>query len=458
MAQELNNTYQLISKISSIGIFIIWLMSLIVTIVDCKNKVEPNITKWTKYGMTGATLTSFLSFIFLTFSISAFFSLSKDHIIDTDSISYESDSFSSSSHNFYEYLYLGGSPSNPHKLPAPPTGEGILKGRISYQNNLAVGVTLAIVLNSEYRVKDIVTDTDGLFTVSLPPGAWTINSIQTESWENKPKEGRYTMYYGGKEKLSGNSYNRHAYFQKTGYPVNVTTDPKIIHFNASINKDIHLTWPNPKAQRIKATIDDTISWEKYPGATKYYIEIKKIRRDGDTTHYEQISSKILSDETSIPLSRLKYINTKGKEETEYAAEIYAFSEDGTPIAEFSETYEGGTFLLSDGNILVEDKLDNLFDLTSIEDPDEFQKKMEAISLNQRRATAVTVLIDDNMLHEAESLLNLIDSEYSQGKKEVLSGYILALEGACNKSNEMFDRALSINPNVCIPKTYKVNCE
>lgn len=219
MAQELNNTYQLISKISSIGIFIIWLMSLIVTIVDCKNKVEPNITKWTKYGMTGATLTSFLSFIFLTFSISAFFSLSKDHIIDTDSISYESDSFSSSSHNFYEYLYLGGSPSNPHKLPAPPTGEGILKGRISYQNNPAVGVTLAIVLNSEYRVKDIVTDTDGLFTVSLPPGAWTINSIQTESWENKPKDGRYTMYYGGKEKLSGNSYNRHAYFQKTGYPV-----------------------------------------------------------------------------------------------------------------------------------------------------------------------------------------------------------------------------------------------
>lgn len=458
MAQELNNTYQLLSKASPIGIFTIWLVSLIITILDCKNKIEPSFTEWTKSGLTGAALTSILSFIILAITVASFFLLSKNQIVDTNTAFYESESSSFASHNFYEYLYFGGSPSNPRKLPSPPTGEGILKGKISYQNNPAENVILAIVLNSKFRAKDIVTDSDGIFTVNLPPGAWTINSIHTESWKNRPKGGSYTMYYGGEEKLSGNSYNRHAYFQKTGYPVNVTTDPNIIHFNATINKDIHLTWPNPKAEGIKATINDTISWEKYPEAIQYYVEIKKIGREGSTTHYEQVTSKILSNETSLPLSSLKSIKTEGKEKTEYAAEIYAFSDNGTLIAEFSDTFQGGTFLLSDGNILIEDSLDDNFNLSSIEDPDEFMEKMKSISLNKQRANAVSILIDDNLLHEAESLLNLIDSKYSPGKKEVLSGYILALQGECNKSSEMFDKALFINPNVCIPDTYKVNCE
>jgi len=54
-------------------------------------------------------------------------------------------------------------------------------------NNPAEGVALTIVLNSKYRTKDIITNADGIFTVSLPPGSWNINSIQTESWINKPR-------------------------------------------------------------------------------------------------------------------------------------------------------------------------------------------------------------------------------------------------------------------------------
>ena len=151
------------------------------------------------------------------------------------------------------------------------------------------------------------------------------------------------------------------------------------------------------------------------------------------------------------------MNTGGKEETEYTAEIYAFSDDGALIAEFSDTYQGGTFILSDGTILIEDSLDSDFNLSSIDDHDEKVKKMKAISLNKKRADAVSLLIDDNLLHEAETLLNLMESTYSQGEKEVLAGYILALNGECHKSNEMFDKALSINPNVCIPSSYRNIC-
>jgi hypothetical protein len=201
-----------------------------------------------------------------------------------------------------------------------------------------------------------------------------------------------------------------------------------------------------------------ISWEKYPQASQYYVEIKKLRREGTTTYYEQVTSKVLANETTIPLSSIKHIKTTGKQKNEYSFEIYAFSENGTLLGEFSDTFRGGTFLLADGHVLVEDELHSLFDGISNGDPEAFEKKMHAVELDRRRRRAVEVLIEDNMLPEAETLLNLINSEYVNGQKEVLAGYIFALQGECIKSREMFDKALSIDPDVCIPDRYRHNCE
>ena len=39
-----------------------------------------------------------------------------------------------------------------------------------------------------------------------------------------PANGSFTIYYGGEDKLIGDSYNRHAYFQRTGFPVQVRAD------------------------------------------------------------------------------------------------------------------------------------------------------------------------------------------------------------------------------------------
>ncbi|CAB1065122.1 hypothetical protein D1BOALGB6SA_9919 [Olavius sp. associated proteobacterium Delta 1] len=194
-------------------------------------------------------------------------------------------------------------------------------------------------------------------------------------------------------------------------------------------------------------------------AKKYkHIEIKKLTREGTTTYYDQVTSRVLSKETVLPLSTLKHIKTKRTKQNEYAAEICAFSDDGTLLGEFSDTFQGGTFFLLNGYVLVEDKLQDFFDEASTEDPEEFEKKMETIALDKRRVNAVEVLIDDNMIPEAVSLLSLVSTECSKGEKEVLPGYIFAMQGNCAKSKKMFDKALSINPNVCIPKKYKDICE
>jgi hypothetical protein len=326
-----------------------------------------------------------------------------------------------------------------------------------YQNKPAEGVRMQIVLNSKYKAKNIVTDANGLFSVNLPVGDWKINSIQTEGWSNKPDDGDFTMYYGGEDKLRGNRFDRHTMFRQDGYKAAVDENSEKNHLTVTIKKDIDLVWPDDSVLGVDASITDAIRWEPYPSAQKYFVEIQSLKREGTTTHFNQITSKVIDSDTVLPLSSLKYIKTSAKEKQEYSVEIFAFAEDGTLLGEFSETFRGGTFKLADGHILVEDKLQKFFDAASNEDPEVFQKRMETISLDRRRADAVVVLVDDNMISEAGRLVELINSEYAKGRKEVLSGYILALEGKCNESKRMFDKALSINPEVCIPDKYRAVC-
>ena len=147
-----------------------------------------------------------------------------------------------------------------------------------------------------------------------------------------------------------------------------------------------------------------------------------------------------------------------KEKTEYDVEVYALQGDGTLISKFGKNFEGGNFNLSEGNILVEEKIEELFGGLSEEDPEEFEKRMKILETDRDRLDSVYVLIDDNMIDEAQSLVNLVNSEYARGKKEVLIGYIYALRNECDKSKEMFDMAVNIDPNVCIPESYRVDCD
>jgi hypothetical protein len=456
MMQQFRQITTTVSIIYLSGISILWAVSLIITIVDGKRENQSDGFKWTKTGVVAAILTTLFSFVLIGYTSAASVSTLQGKGIYTVSETSEEMS-SSTTHNFYTYLHLGGTPSGSHNLPAPPEGQGMIKGRIIYDNHPAVGVVMNIVLNSKYQAKNIVTDDDGVFSVHLPIGEWKINSIQTEGWSNKPSDGEFTLYYGGEDKLRGNRFNHHNIFQKDGFEAVADASSEEVHLTVTIKKDIELVWPDDSVQGIDASIADAIRWEPYPSAKKYLIKIKGLRREGTTTYFNEITSKLIDGETALPLSSLKYIKSNAKEKQEYSVEIYAFAEDGTLLGEFSGFSREGIFKLADGHILVEDKLRSFFDTSANEDPEELQKKMEVISLDRRRADAVVVLVDDNMVSEAGRLVELINSEYAKGRKEVLSGYILALEGRCNESKRMFEKALSINPEVCIPDKYRSIC-
>lgn len=136
----------------------------------------------------------------------------------------------------------------------------------------------------------------------------------------------------------------------------------------------------------------------------------------------------------------------------------AFDKDGILLSQFTKTYRGGTFILSDNNILVEENMNEFWSPADNVSPEEFEKKMEAMNTANSRVKAVRTLIDAKMLQEAQKLLGVVESEYAKGKKEMLTGYIFALQGNCFKSEQLLENAKTINPNICIPEEYKELCQ
>lgn len=448
------------SIISLATIALVWLVSNIVTIIDSKNNIQPNMLSWSRSGFIVAVISSLLSsFLILSTGYASYTVLIKNPFSPPESSStFEYDSTEFVSHNFYANIYYGGVPKNSNKLPAPPEGASTLRGKFLFQGKPAIGVTLSLVLNSQYQAKNIKTDSNGEFSLQLPAGLWVVNSIQTNSWEGKPSEGEYSIYDGNEPKLTNASYSRYANFSRNGITIDINASPASIHLNYTITEDIKLEWPNSTQPINNATIANTIQWEPHPGTQKYSLAIKRIKREGRTTYYEPVTTRVIEDDTQLSLSGLKHQETKSKKNYEYGVEIFAFDKDGTLLSQFTKTYRGGTFILTDNKIFVEENLNELWSSTGNESPEEFEKKMEKMDKTNSRVKAVRILIDAQMLPEASKLLGVIDSEYAKGKKEMLTGYIFALQGNCSKSKQLLETAKSINPNICIPEKYESLCK
>jgi hypothetical protein len=460
MASLAQSASQKSSIISLAIITLVWLVSNIVTVIDSKNSVTPNMNNWSKSGIIVAIISSLLSSLLIISSIFASYTALVKKPFEPSEVSstFEYDSTEFVSHNFYANIYYGGVPRNSHKLPSPLDGNSTLRGKFLFQGKPASGVTLSLVLNSQYQAKNIKTDSSGEFSLQLPAGLWVVNSIQTNSWEGKPSAGEYSIYDGNEPKLTDSSYSRHANFNRNGITIDIEASPNTIHLNYIITEDIKIKWPSSTQKTNHATINNTIQWEPQPGAQKYSLAIQRIKSEGSTTYYEPVVSRIIENSTQLNLSSLKHQETKNKKNYEYGVEIFAFDKDGILLSQFTKIYRGGTFILSDNNILVEENMNEFWSPTDNESPVEFEKKMEAMNIANSRVKAVRTLIDAKMLQEAQKLLGVVESEYAKGKKEMLTGYIFALQGNCSKSEQLLENAKIINPNICIPEEYKELCQ
>ena len=369
-----------------------------------------------------------------------------------------SDTYWSPSDNFFQYLYVGDVPLRSEELPAPPTGDGVLRGRITHNDLPARGVTLSVILNSEYKARNLVTDTDGIFTINLPPGTWAINAVETRNWEEKPATGSFSLYHGDEEKIVGNHYHRFPFSRSSAHKATVTTEPDEIHFAITINEDISMVWPPTDERRVVATIDDAIRWERYPGAEKYFVEIQHVERRGSSTTYTPITSHIVENDNVLPLSSIDHAPAKTADATEYDVQVLAFDGEGTLLAQNPDVYMDGSFLLSDGNVLVGHNHHYLIDMEWPGAPNTAEEAIEALLTTDRRADAALVLIEEGLLTEAEALLNLMDSAFAMGRKELLLGYVFALRDECTEADAMFEKARALDPEIRVPDAYRGRCD
>lgn len=251
---------------------------------------------------------------------------------------------------FWESKFFGAMWEDIKNMKPVPEGEGYLTGKFIYQGKPAVGIKLKLFLNGKYRTSSIITDENGAFEVRLPVGTWYVNMIQCEGWKNKP-EGNFILLSGDEGRIDEGSLQDifFDYFQN-GKEIAVSNKkPEKESIVLTINPRIKTIWPKENIQKQKATIDHSqISWEAYPGAVNYLLQIDRVtRKSKTTTTYSPILYRRVSGGNSLPLKTLP--NTKGSETEEYAVTIRAYDQTGAFISESQRL--SGTFLLTDEKVL-----------------------------------------------------------------------------------------------------------
>lgn len=351
--------------------------------------------------------------------------------------------------SFWESIFLGGNMIQTDKMGPPPKGTGYVTGTFVYQGKSVPGITLVMFFNNKYKTSSLTTDADGVFTLRLPPGDWTLNMIQCQGWKDKP-EGEFMLLSGEEAKLSESSFqNMFSLYGDQGKEIHVPAG-KPLHplLVVTIRPRIHITWPEGRRSKEKATIaQSAISWTPYPGATDYVVRIDHVTRESARSMtFTPIVKKRVTGAASLSLSVLPHASNPTATE-EYSVTLQAYGSKGEFLSE--SRHMMGTFTLTDGNVLVENMKDRE-DLTNQHTIDE--KYQETKVLN-----AAETLIHEKMFPEAEKLLRKVKDEGPQGKKELLWGYLYASKGECHRAAQFFEMAKNKGQE-CIPDGYKGSCK
>lgn len=334
------------------GVTLLWLLSLFVTRRDAGRRDRDTVRRWTVSGVLGALLTTTLT----TFCLIGTVLLVVDTVERTDLAEPTAKHGSSSvksGNRFFTNVYFGGGTSGAHDNPEPPTGDGILKGRITLDGEPAAGVRLSLDLNAEFRARNLVTDESGVFSLALEPGPWWINAVQTETWPDRPEGEHFSLYFEGQPKLVDDTYDRYAHVVKSGYQVKVTGEASEPHLELIIREDLEMQWPDWRHEKRPAGITDAVAWQHHPGASRYLVEVSRVTHDGEVTTYYPVAERLLEGKTRLELTELPHVPSG--EQREYSVHVYAFAEDGTLVAESPGAFRSGTFVLTDGTALVKEE-------------------------------------------------------------------------------------------------------
>ena len=427
------------------GALSIWLLSLLLTLFDLRKDSERVIG-----GVAGYFGAFVLSLMTLVMGLSIAWSL----LATNDQFNFSSASEANKSY-FHENITFGIISGSMREYGEPPVGEATITGMVSFNNQPVEGVTVRLGLNDQYRTKKLISGKDGRFTAYVQAGDWKINRVEVDGWRDRP-EGDFIVLSGHEPRLIGSDYNEHKNMEMQGLPVIAAADNKALALELVIKPKLSMEWPpivryqDRNKIKTNATLENnSIAWQPYEGASKYVVRISRVEPEGNTTSYHNIGDYLVTTST-FPLTELMSVKGSG-EQKEYSVQLYAFDEQGDLLSESDTKYGGASFVLTDGNELV--KKQTQADIRSRKSREQVQEYVE----NKKRLDAVKILIDEDLLDEAEALMAKMTSTKLGVSMDITQGYLAAKRGNCTLANSLFEKAKATSGKACVPVRYQAIC-
>lgn len=432
-----------------VGSLLLWLASLIVAFVDGGRTAEAPLARWTGSGVAAAVGLSIVSSLALALAAATSGTVRVGH--EPYETKAAPEPVRHAPRHFSHYVYLGRSTPSGSQAPAPPAGDGYLRGRFVFEDRPAAGVELTLTLNGKYETGRLTTDENGEFTVRVPSGDWFVNMLVTHAWSEKPEEGEYMIVTGHEPKLVGDDWNEHHWLERDGIRVEVGGQPKEPQLTFTIRRRVSVNWPGPGTQATRTSVDQgVVTWEPYPGADAYLVRITELEREGRSTTFHGVAAKKVAGDTRFPLARLQALPSR-EGEKEYQVSVSAFAKDGSLLSESNNRLDGRLFVLADAKQFLRDS-------DRIPGSDAFSaRELEEAHDNNRRIEAVAVLLKDGLVGEAERLLGKVKGKTDPGKKAAVTGYLMASRGRCAEAKRLFAQALSEGGRTCVPQHYRAGC-
>jgi hypothetical protein len=444
------------------GLAVLLIISAVAGYVDSGKKPQPltGINKWLTR-LSGVALSGFVMYLLFaqSFMVASMGPAVRDYVPDTDNTITSSTGTRFSYDNFFSNGVSFKRPDasvSDQKLPDPPVGNTAITGEFHLDGKPIPGITFDMVLDGQYRAKQIQTDANGRFTIPIEVGTWHIDYLQITAWENKPTDRMLTLVTGREGKLNGTQFEEYRYmdFDK-GLPVKVATDgEQIPPLVFPIRDNLTMLQPEANTTKQEVTTDNfNIRWQNYPGAKHYLVKISELKRKDNGVTYYPAARKKVTDATQLALTDLKAVPHDG-EPLEYQVQVFAFDENNNYLSQSGNFFDESSFLLTDGKKIVDADANEMFDETQPFNA----KDYEQMRKNNKRLDAVKILIEDKLYPEARTLLDKVQGKTEPGAKDAITAYLLAEQNQCEQAQKFFEKAKQASPSGCVPDCYMKNCQ
>jgi hypothetical protein len=89
-----------------------------------------------------------------------------------------------------------------------PSGSERLRGRITLRGVGIPGAQISLMVDDQYEVERLTSDSLGVFEASLPAGKWRVNGLTVDSWEGRPKDRDLILFSPHEPMEEKRSYSR----------------------------------------------------------------------------------------------------------------------------------------------------------------------------------------------------------------------------------------------------------